>query len=74
MSAAGADYEQNWLRRGEDEQSFMTTKGGYLQGLQARVLGEADANPDSKAGTLFRKCAYVADTFHPKSAPVRTML
>ena len=74
MSERGADYEQKWLRRGEQEQTFLESKGDYLNGLQTHMLGDSNPDPNSVASKAFRKCAYVADAFNPAAAPVRTML
>ena len=39
----------------------MQKQGTYLNGLQSHMLG--DAEPDSLATRIFKKCAFVADTF-----------
>ena len=51
------------MRREETQRAFMSGKSAYLSGLQAHVLGE-DTAGDTVAGKIFKKGAYVADTFN----------
>ena len=61
VGAAGGDFELAAMQRSETQRTFMDSKAAYLDGLQAHVLGEDGDN--SVAGKIFRKGAYVADTF-----------
>ena len=47
--------------RAEQEREYMQKQGTYLNGLQSHMLG--DSEPDSLATRIFKKCAFVADTF-----------
>ena len=68
----GAEYEKQWVVRDEHQRTFMQNRGNYLDGLQSHVLGDAQPSADSRAAAIFRKAAYVADTF--QRAPIRTVL
>ena len=72
MPQHGAEYEKQWMARDEHQRTFMQSKGSYLDGLHSHVLGDAQPGADSKAGKIFRKAAYVADTFNRQ--PIRTVL
>ena len=62
LAAARATYEQSAMRRAETQRTFLQSKAAYLDGLQSHVLGE-DAEDHGMAAKIFRKGAYVADTF-----------
>jgi len=62
VASSGADFERAAMQRAETQRTFMASKAAYLDGLQAHVLGE-DGDNNSVAGKIFRKGAYVADTF-----------
>ena len=72
MAPLGAEYEKQWAARDEHQRTFMQNKGSYLDGLQSHVLGDAQPGADSVAGKIFRKAAYVADTYNRQ--PLRTVL
>jgi len=61
VSGVGAEYEQASMQRTETQRSFMQSKAAYLDGLHAHVLGEESES--HLAGKIFKKGAYVADTF-----------
>ena len=58
--------------RDEQQRTFMQSQASYLSGLQTHVLGDAQPSADSRAGRIFRKAAYVADTY--QRMPIRTVL
>ena len=55
--------DQCACRTPQVQRSFMTDKAAYLNGLHKHVLGE-DSTDASVASKIFRKGAYVADTFN----------
>lgn len=63
MSEQGGQFERTAMARDEAQRSFMSNKSAYLSGLQAHVLGEEVAG-DTVADKIFKKGAYVADTFN----------
>ena len=74
----GADYERRMAARDEHQKTFLQTHASYLDGLlRKHGLGDEPNNGQSSgsnaaAGKIFRKAAYVAETF--RSAPLRTVL
>ena len=48
--------------RTEQQQDFVQSRAAYLTGLQAHMLGD-DGASDNMASRIFKKAAYVADTF-----------
>ena len=72
LSSLGATYEQKWVAREEHQRQFLQAKSVYLDGLQSHMLGDEAGGADGKATKIFRKAAYVAETY--RSAPMRTVV
>jgi hypothetical protein len=72
LGAFGADYERKVASRDTAQDEFIQSKAAYLDGLQKHAFG--DAEPSAVAGKIFRKCAYVADTFNPRTTHQHTLL
>ena len=74
LTRLGADYERKFVDSEEHQRAFVQSKAAYLDGLQTHMLGDSEPSVDSVAGKIFRKCAYVADTFNPKTTHTHTLL
>ena len=62
VNEVGQEFERSAVQRAQTQATFMQSKNDYLSGLQAHVLG--DEGDSTMAGKIFRKGAYVADTFN----------